>query len=89
MISFKKGDGSKSGDLLKPGEWGITEDKFIMLRCPHETHSDDLPRYCLVRSTPNHPKNWVINEKGEVSPSIWFKDPSCGWHDFAKLEGWV
>lgn len=88
-VSLPKGDGSKSGDLLKPGEWGITEDGHIMVRCPHAEHSDEIPRYGIIRyaGLPN-PRNWSIDADGRVTPSVFFKDAACGWHVFARLLGW-
>jgi len=92
-VTLLKGDGSKHGDNLKPGEWGITEDGHVMVRCIHE-HADSFPRlgiirYALGTFAKKDTRSWSIDPKGTVTPSIFFKDDECGWHIFAKLEGWV
>jgi len=93
-VTLKKGDGSKHGDNLKPGEWGITEDGHVMVRCGHAEHSDGLPRLgiiCYAAGTGSEAikRNWKIAADGRVTPSILFKDDICGWHVFATLEGWA
>lgn len=87
--TLPKGDGSRHGDNLKPGEWGITEDGHIMVRCPHESHSDKLPRFGIIRYAQDDGKRWTIDAAGKVTPSIFFKDEACGWHIFATLQGWA
>ncbi len=95
-VTLPKGDGSRYGDNLKPGEWGVTEDGHIMVRCPHAEHSDKLPRLGVIRyGCPVKPladgrdPNWMIDAAGKVTPSIWFKGAPCDWHIYATLEGWT
>ena len=93
-LALPKGDGSEHGDNLKPGEWGITEDGHVMVRCPHAEHADKIPRLGIIRYAPGtfagqDTRSWIIDAAGKVTPSILFKDAGCGWHVFATLQGWV
>ena len=90
-VTLPKGDGAKAGALLKPGEWGRDPERgFVYVRCPHpaEAHSDGLPRIGLIHTGKPAERNWNIDAGGNVTPSIYFKSAECGWHVFARLEGW-
>lgn len=88
-VTLKKGDGTGGGNKLKPGEWGRDEDGIVFVRCVHEEHTDKRPRIGVIHRGVPDPKYWNIDAEGKVTPSIFFKDSECGWHVFAKLEGWT
>ena len=92
-VVLPKGDGSRSGDNLKPGEWGVTEDGHIMVRCVHVEHPDGLPRLGIIRYAAGtfagaDTRSWAIDALGNVTPSIFSMNNGCGWHVFARLDGW-
>ena len=85
MIVLKK---ATSFDTLGPGMWWLDDKGYVIMRCGHAEHSDKQPRYGQIfgRTDDN---NWSIAPDGTVTPSIYFPDAACGWHEFVKLEGWV
>lgn len=89
-VILQKGESPQGHlDNLKPSHWAKDEDGLVYVRCPHETHEDKMPRIGVIHRGVPDPKYWNIDSAGNVTPSIFFKDQGCGWHVFAKLEGWV
>lgn len=87
-VTLKKGDASRYGQNLAPGCWGKDEDGCVWVRCPHEDHADKRPRLGIIHVGKPAERNWNIDNQGNVTPSIFFTEAPCGWHVFAKLEGW-
>lgn len=87
-VVLKKGIISGGCWDLKPSEWGRDEKGNVYVRCPHETHVDKRQRIGRIYTGVLDPKYWNIDDQGNVTPSIFFNDEECGWHVFARLEGW-
>lgn len=89
-VTLKKWDKAYDRDFQLPaGHWTKDADGMVWVRCPHDEHSDKMPRLGVIHRGKDDPKNWNIDAQGNVTPSIFFNDAACGWHVFAKLEGWI
>ena len=72
---------------LGPGQWFKDEDGNVVVRCGHAEHSDKQPRFGHIHGRGDG-KDWKIAPDGTVTPSVFFRDKACGWHEFVRLEGW-
>lgn len=72
-----------AGQQLEPGSWGKDDQGMVWVRCPHAHHRVGI----IYRGMPN-PHFWQIADDGRVTPSVHFKDPTCGWHKVLVLDGW-
>jgi len=72
-----------AGTHLEPGSWGKDDTGMVWVRCPHAHHRVAV----IYRGMPN-PHFWQIDSDGRVTPSVHFKDPTCGWHKILVLDGW-
>ena len=87
-VTLKKGNAFGGGSNLSPGEWGEDEEGRVYVRCKHDSHVDKRQRIGVIYLGLPDPRYWMIDPHGNVTPSIFFNDPHCGWHIYAKLEGW-
>lgn len=80
MILFPR---AESFETCGPGQWAMDREGRVWVRCPHE-HGHGA----IIHMGRPDPKYWEIRQNGMVSPSVWFRNADCGFHDYITLVGW-